>query len=248
MELVFKILVEVTLVGENITKRWVRLLPSRFALLCLLLRGDVRLDQRLLKEVLPVRNHDLLVGQDKLRVEARNRLGRYAVDILLYLRVVALFVFAHELDARWFSEHRLKEVTHVHLGLASHDAPVAWVRSEVVSLRVPALFFVVEVRAVALDTLALGRLALLSFIVQVMVLELFPAMAVAAAVLERTTIAVRLCLELRSPHGALRVAVVEDVHLAPEVLPVVRVHTVVPRVGLVTVGTPCSLEMEDVEI
>ena len=73
-------------------------------------------------------------------------------------------------------------------------------------------------------------------------------MTVATAVLKRAPVTVRLCLELRSPHRALRVAVVEDVHFAPEVLPVVRVHAVVPRVRLVTIGTPCSLKMEDVEI
>ena len=98
----------------------------------------------------------------------------------------------------------------------------------------------------------LGALVALSagvhLVVQRVVLLLLPPVRELAPVLVLAP--VRICLYeiLGFPLRALLLLVFEDVRFPPEVLPVVRIHTRVPRMRGVRVGAPHRLEMEHVKV
>ena len=84
-----------------------------------------------------------------------------------------------------------------------------------------------------------------------MIFLLFPAMAIPTSILQLASIRVSLCLFLRIPELALLSAfIVKQVRLASEVLPVVRILTLVSLMFLVLVveRTPDCLEMEHVKV
>jgi hypothetical protein len=89
--------------------------------------------------------------------------------------------------------------------------------------------------------------ALRRLINQGMVLEFFPAVAVGAAVLRLAAILVGACV-LLLPSLALGVDIVKLLWRPSIVLPVVRVHTLIPLVLLVRHRTPNSFEMKHVKI
>lgn len=96
-----------------------------------------------------------------------------------------------------------------------------------------------------------AELALLSLIVQVVVLFLLPPMAAAASVLQLATVGVSLRLVSGVPEPALRRAIVfVDVRLAAKVLPVVGIHALVSNVASwrCREGAPYRLEVEEVEV
>jgi hypothetical protein len=108
----------------------------------------------------------------------------------------------------------------------------------------------VIVRAVLL--LAAGvAVALCNLVVIRVVLFFFPAVAVHASVFQVAAVAVRLCLLLCAPEPTLLLRrIVIHVRLAPVVLPIVSVLTLVPLVAphFVVERAPDRLEMEHVEV
>jgi hypothetical protein len=81
-----------------------------------------------------------------------------------------------------------------------------------------------------------------------MVLLFFPAVAVAATVLQFAAILVRLGVFFCLPVLALVFIVLVNMWLPSEVLPVVCVNAYVTLMLLVTKWTPHSLEMKHIEI
>ena len=106
------------------------------------------------------------------------------------------------------------------------------------------------VRAVFLSTMRC-IVALVHLVVVRMVLLLFPAVAVDAAILEVAAIAVGLRFLLRAPELTLLLGrVLVNVRLPPIVLPVVGILALVSHVAphLVIEGAPNRLEVEHVEV
>lgn len=98
-------------------------------------------------------------------------------------------------------------------------------------------------------TFAIGRSpAFLHAVVHGVVLLLLPAVAAAATVLKLAAILVGLGVFLCLPKLALVIAVLVNVRLPSEVLPVVRVDAYVTLVLLVTKRTPHSLEVKHIEV
>ena len=82
------------------------------------------------------------------------------------------------------------------------------------------------------------------------VLLLLPAMAVRAEVLTRTSVFVALDEVRHMPVLAFFCRVIEEVGFSSEILPVMSIYTVTPRMNmlLVRVGAPDGLEVEDIKV
>ena len=82
------------------------------------------------------------------------------------------------------------------------------------------------------------------------VLLLLPAMAMRAEVLTRTSVFVALNEVRHMPVLAFFCRVIEEVGFSSEILPVMSIYTVTPRMNmlLVRVGAPDGLEVEDIKV
>ena len=104
-----------------------------------------------------------------------------------------------------------------------------------------------KVRAVRLIAVAFLS-ALMHFVIIRVVLLLLPPMRVLASVFMFASISVSLNKIFSFPLRALIFFVIKNMGLPSEVLPVMSIHTVISRMGGVTVGTPHCFEMEHIEV
>ena len=94
----------------------------------------------------------------------------------------------------------------------------------------------------------LPMLARVQLVVLGMILLLLPTVALLAPVLVGTSIFVVVYELAGSPVEALILRVYVELGLSSEVLPIMRVDTLVPLMIVFIVGTPNSLEVEHVEV
>jgi len=123
------------------------------------------------------------------------------------------------------------------------------VAGEELELRVgghSSLSFAVVVGAVGL--LALGRFAGVELVEIEVVFLFLPAVGVLTAVLLSTPISISLYEILSLPIRTLLFLILVEVRLSPEVLPIVGVDALIPRVRRVRVGAPHRLEVEHIEV
>lgn len=192
-----------------------------------------------------------LYFEDESRVDDRDRQRSTPVNRLLRILELVDGVLLHRLSAALLSEHLTNEVRLIQLRLRLGLPTIARPQFEprVVSLHFSLLLQFVVVGAVRLGALALRRrAALLSLVVHGVVLELFPAVAAAAAVLEATPITIGLRVFAGFPACALVRLVFVKMGRASVILPVVGVEAQVALVVLVAEGTPHRLKVKHVEV
>lgn len=192
-----------------------------------------------------------LYFEDESRVDDRDRQRSTPVNRLLRILELVDGVLLHRLSAALLSEHLTNEVRLIQLRLRLGLPTIArpQFESRVVSLHFSLLLQFVVVGAVRLGALALRRrAALLSLVVHGVVLELFPAVAAAAAVLEATPITIGLRVFAGFPTCALVGSVFVKMGRASVILPVVGVEAQVALVVLVAEGTPHRLKVKHVEV
>ncbi len=124
--------------------------------------------------------------------------------------------------------------------------------------RLSALLLVVVVGTVlfaanaipVLDGVSGRPFAGLRFVGGRVVLLLFPAMAVRAEVLTRTSVLVVLNEVRHMPVLAFFCRVIEEMGFSSEILPIMSIYTLAPRMNmlLVRVGAPDGLEVEDIKV
>ena len=115
---------------------------------------------------------------------------------------------------------------------------------------VAALTLTVIIRAVLFLTVR-QQIAFLHFIVVRVILKLLPAVTIDASIFEITSICISFCLLLGRPETALILSLVlEEMRLAPVVLPVVSIWTLISLMtaGLVIKRAPDCLKVEHVEV
>ena len=133
--------------------------------------------------------------------------------------------------------------------MVAGDAPVGWEQAVVYLDGETSFFVAVEIRAVGFAALRpLRNPTFLLAEVLGVVLLLLPSVASGAAVLEFAAVFVGLGVLLGLPSLALVLAVLKEMRLAAEVLPIVGVDTNVALVVFVGKGTPNGLKMEHVKV
>jgi hypothetical protein len=111
----------------------------------------------------------------------------------------------------------------------------------------PPVLVIVKIGAVRLDTM-LPMLTRVKFIAFGMIFLFLPPVAVGASILVRAAVLVVVYMILRAPIPALLLRVQIHLGFPSEVLPIVRIYTLVSLVVSFIVRTPDCLEVEDVKV